>query len=231
MRVLLTSLLLLIAGALAPAAHAQKTLPGLTEGVHYRYVEQGRPYAALAPGMVEVAEIFAYTCPHCADFAPLLDKWKQSLPKHARLVLVPGVFGRDDAYARVFFASQTAKAHSVLHPRLFTAIHERNELPRNATTEQIQAYAGRIQGVNAKALATALADDDTLLPKLRHAYEFAQRSQIEGTPALVVAGRYLILGNSYDSLLANARAVVDALAPKKPASKAAQKPAAVPSRS
>ena len=146
-------------------------------------------------------------------------------------MLVPGVFGRDDAYARVFFASQTAKAHSVLHPRLFTAIHERNELPRNASTEQIQAYAGRIQGVNAKALATALADDDTLLPKLRHAYEFAQRSQIEGTPALVVAGRYLILGISYDSLLANARAVVVALAPKKPASKAAPKPAAVPSRS
>ena len=231
MRVLLTSLLLLIAGALAPAAHAQKTLPGLTEGVHYRYVEQGRPYAALAPGMVEVAEIFAYTCPHCADFAPLLDKWKQSLPKHARLVLVPGVFGRDDAYARVFFASQTAKSHAVLHPRLFAAIHQDNELPRSASTDQILAYAGRIQGANTKALATALADDGVLLPKLRYAYEFAQRSQIEGTPALVVAGRYLILGNSYDSLLANARAVVVALAPKKPASKAAPKPAAVPSRS
>ena len=230
MRGLLLSLALLLTSTLAPA-QAQRALPGLAEGVQYRYIDNGQPYRALPPGMVEVAEVFAYTCPHCADFAPLLDKWKQSLPKHARLVLVPGVFGRDDAYARVFFASQTAKAHSVLHPRLFTAIHERNELPRNASTEQIQAYAGRIQGVNAKALATALADDDTLLPKLRYAYEFAQRSQIEGTPALVVAGRYLILGNSYDSLLANARAVVDALAPKKPASKAAPKPAAVPSRS
>lgn len=231
MRVLLTSLLLLIAGAIAPAAHAQKALPGLTEGVHYRYVEQGRPYAALAPGMVEVAEVFAYTCPHCAHFAPQLDAWKRSLPKHARLVLVPGVYGRDDAYARVFFASQTAKSHAVLHPRLFAAIHQDNELPRNASTDQILAYAGRIQGANAKALATALADDDALLPKLRYAYEFAQRSQIDGTPALVVAGRYLILGNSYESLLANARAVVDALAPKKPASKAAPKPAAAPSRS
>ena len=55
------------------------------------------------------------------------------------------------------------------------------------------------------------------MPKLKHAYEFAGRSQVDGTPSLIVAGRYLILGNSYDNLLANARAVVDALAPKKPA--------------
>ena len=65
------------------------------------------------------------------------------------------------------------------------------------------------------ALKAAMADDAALLPKLKRAYEFGVRSQIEGTPSLIVAGRYVILGNSYESLLANARAVVDALAPKK----------------
>lgn len=231
MRALLLTFALLLIAALTPA-RAQQALPGLAEGVQYRTIEDGRPYRALPPGQVEVAEVFAYTCPHCAHFSPMLEKWAKQLPAHARLVLVPGVFSRDDPWSRVFFAAQTAKSLTVLHPRLFAAVHDTGELPRNATAAQILAFAGRVQGGNATALKIAMADDDALLPKLKNAYEFAGRSQIEGTPALIVAGRYQILGNSYDSLLANARAVVDALAPKKaaapakPAPKAPAKPAA-----
>ncbi len=223
MRALLLSLVLLLTAALAPA-QAQRALPGLTEGVQYRYVDNGQPYRALPPGMVEVAEVFAYTCPHCAHFSPMLEAWARQLPAHARLVLVPGVYDRDDPWPRVFFAAQTAKSLSVLHPRLFAAIHETGELPRNADAAQILAFASRVQGSNATALKIALADDARLLPQLKQAYEFGVRSQIEGTPSLVVAGRYVILGNSYESLLGNARAVVFALAPKqKP--KAAVRPA------
>ena len=64
--------------------------------------------------------------------------------------------------------------------------------------------------------------------------EFAARSGIEGTPSLIVNGRYLVLGNSYEGLLANARKIVDALAPKrvpaqpKPQTRPAAKPAAKP---
>ena len=129
--------------------------------------------------------------------------------------MIPGVFSRDDPWSRVFFAAQTAKSLPVLHPRLFAAVHETGELPRNADAAQILAFAGRVQGSNATALKIAMADNATLLPKLKQAYDFAARSQIEGTPSLVIAGRYLVLGNSYESLLGNARAIVDALAPKK----------------
>ena len=214
MRSLILLFTLALAGAFAPA-HAQKALPGVVEGVHYRAIADGKPYAVLPAGVVEVAEVFHYTCPHCASFAPLLEKWKASLPAHARLVLVPAVFAEDDAYARLFFASQVAKSQAVLHPRLFAAIHDAGSLPRNASVGQLRAFASSVPGANAKALAAALADDKALRPKLRHAREFAIRSDIPGTPSLVVAGRYLILGNSYQALLDNARAVVGALAPAK----------------
>lgn len=216
MRLPLLSFVLLIATALLPV-RAQVPLPGLTEGVQYRVIEGGQPYQPLPPGMVEVAEVFAYTCPHCARFSPMLEAWAKQLPAHARLVLVPGVFDRDDPWSRVFFAAQAAKSLPVLHPRLFAAVHETGELPRNADATQILAFASRVQGVNAPALKAALADDARVLPKLKHAYEFAARSQVEGTPSLVVAGRYLVLGNSYQNLLDNARRVIDALAPKKAA--------------
>ena len=131
MRGLLLSLALLLTSTLAPA-QAQRALPGLAEGVQYRYIDNGQPYRALPPGMVEVAEVFAYTCPHCAQFSPKLEAWAKQLPSHARLVLIPGVFSRDDPWSRVFFAAQTAKSLPVLHPRLFAAVHETGELPRNA---------------------------------------------------------------------------------------------------
>ena len=229
MRVPLLSFVLLLATALLPA-RGQAVLPGLTEGVEYRTIEGGQPYQPLPPGMVEVAEVFAYTCPHCAHFSPMLEAWAKQLPAHARLVLVPGVFGRDDPWARVFFAAQTAKSLAVLHPRLFAAIHETGELPRNADAAQVLAWASRVQGANAPSLKAAMSDDATLLPKLKHAYEFAARSQIEGTPSLVVAGRYLVLGNSYQNLLDNARRVVDALAPRKAVPAPSARPARAPSR-
>ena len=233
MRAFLLSLTLLLA-CIALPARAQQALPGLTEGVEYRTIADGQPYRQLPPGMVEVAEVFAYWCPHCAHFAPMLDKWKQELPPSARLVLVPGVFNREDPYARVFFAAETAKALPVLHPRLFAAIHETGELSRQSTLAQVQGFARKVQGVDAVAFDKAMADETAMIAKLKYAYEFAARSGIEGTPSLIVNGRYLVLGNSYEGLLANARKIVDALAPKrvpaqpKPQTRPAAKPAAKP---
>lgn len=231
MRALLLSLTLLLAG-LAMPAHAQLALPGLTEGVEYRTIADGQPYRPLPPGMVEVVEVFAYWCPHCAHFAPMLDKWKQELPPSARLVLVPGVFDREDPYARVFFAAEASKSLAVLHPRLFAAVHETGELSRQSTLAQVQGFARKVQGVDTAAFDKAMADEPAMVAKLKYAYEFAARSGIEGTPSLIVNGRYQVLGNSYESLLANARKLVDALAPKrvpakpKPQAKPAAKPRA-----
>jgi thiol:disulfide interchange protein DsbA len=213
------SAFLLLAAAFAPA-HAQRAaLPGLTEGVEYKLIEGGKPYRAV-PGKIEVAEVFGYWCPHCANFAPMLETWKRSLPKNAQLVYVPAAFDRSDAYARFHFAAEAAKATQVLHPRLFAAIHETGELPRTAELPQIAAWGARVPGVNAKALAAALKDGKALDAKMQQAHDFAIRSKVPGTPALVIDGRYLVLGNSYQGLLDNANRILKAIAT------AASKPAA-----
>ena len=223
----LLSATLLLSTAFAPA-HAQRApLPGLAEGVDYKYIEGGKPYRAV-PGKIEVAEVFAYWCSHCANFAPMLESWKRTLPKNAQLVYVPSALDRTDAFARFYFAADAAKAVPVLHPRLFKAIHESGELPRAAELAQIASFGARVPGVNAKALAAALKDSKSLDAKIQQAYDFAVRSQIPGTPALVINGRYLVLGNSYQGLLDNANRVIKAIAPAaKPADKPpADKPAA-----
>ena len=214
------SAFLLLAAAFAPA-HAQRAaLPGLTEGVEYRLIEGGKPYRAV-PGKVEVAEVFAYTCSHCAKFAPMLEAWKRNLPKNAQLAYVPAAFDTSNPYARFYFAAEAAKALPVLHSRLFAAIHETGELAPAANLPQIAAWAARVPGVNANALASALKDSKALDAKMQQAHDFAVRSQIPGTPALVIDGRYLVLGNSYQSLLDNANRTLKAIAPasSKPAAK------------
>ena len=64
-------LLLPLAAGAAPA--------GPVAGVDYVEIEGGKPYRA-QPGRVEVAEVFAYWCRHCADFAPQLEACKAKLP-------------------------------------------------------------------------------------------------------------------------------------------------------
>lgn len=219
MRATLLSLILLLASTCLPA-HAQLAgLPGLAEGVDYQRIEGGKPYRAVA-GKVEVAEVFAYGCSHCAKFAPMLETWKRGLPGNVQLVYVPAAFNTADAYARFHFAAVAARALPVLHSRMFAAIHDTGELPANAALPQIAAYAARVQGVDAKALAAALKDSKTLDAKMQHAHDFAVRSQVPGTPALVIDGRYLVLGNSYQGLLDNASRILKAIAPApKPAAK------------
>ena len=74
-----------------------------------------------------------------------------------------------------------------------------------------------MQGVDAKALAAALKDSKALDARMQQAHDFAVRSQIPGTPALVIDGRYLVLGKSYQGLLDNASRIVAAIAATKPA--------------
>lgn len=232
MRAMLLSLSLFVLAAMAPANAQPVPLRGLTEGVEYRLIEGAAPYRPL-PGKVEVAEIFAYWCNHCAKFEPMLDRWKRTLPSAANFVAVPLVTSQDDAYGRLFFAAEASRSLSVLHPRLFKAIHETGELPQAPRLEQVTAFAVKIPGVNSSALKAALADEAKLGARLAHARQFAQRSDIPGTPSLVIAGRYLVLGNSYEQLLGNARKIVDALTPaSKPAGKSSSgKPATPKSRS
>ena len=107
-------------------------------------------------------------------------------------------------------------------------MQERMDARRTAKFERLENVLS-LQEAQKPAWDTfkaAMQDDDKQLPQLKEAYDFARRSGIEGTPSLIVAGRYRILGNSYESLLANARSVALALAPKKPSPAGAGKPAA-----
>ncbi len=175
------------------------------EGRDYVLIEGGAPYRPL-DGKIEVVEVFAYWCDHCARFQPMVDAWKRKLPADVRFAALPLPSGREDAFARGFFATQAAGKLEKVHAPLFLAVHREHSVPRNPSVGELAAWYGQ-QGVDAAKMREAMAAP-ALADRLAEAYRFAQRSGVEGTPTLIVNGRYRILGRSFEEYLANADAVI-----------------------
>ena len=186
---LLACLLPQLAGAAQPAPVA---------GVDYIEIEGGTPWRPLA-GKVEVVEVFAYWCHHCADFQPKIDAWKKTLPASVRFNYVPLPSGPDDPFARAYFATESMGALGKTHNATFRAVHAQSTLPKNATADEIAAFYARL-GVDGKKYASA-TQGLPVADQVRKAREFALRSGVEGTPTLVVNGRYRVRGRTLDDNL------------------------------
>ena len=192
------SLLLLILLPLAACAADKKAPP--VEGEDYVLIDGGQPYAPLA-GKVEVAEVFGYTCPHCAHFEPTLEAWTAKQPAYVRVTPVPAAFGGFwDAFARAYFAADTLGVAKRSHRAMFDAIHEKHTVPtQNVAPEELASFYvayGVPQQRFIDTLKSAAVED-----KVKAAREFATRAKIPGTPALVVNGRYLITARDYTDML------------------------------
>lgn len=176
--------------AAAPATAAVPTGPAPVAGVDYKEIPNGQPYAPLN-GQVEVVEVFGYTCPHCAQFEPLIKAWSRKQPTDVRTTPVPAAFGGFwETYARAFFAAETLGVLEKSHDQMFNAIHVARKLDPNATPEQIGEFYQQY-GVDAKTFANTMKSFG-VETKLNRAKQFATRSMIEGTPSLVVNGKYLV---------------------------------------
>ena len=168
------------------------------EGTDYHVIENGAPLAPLA-GKIEVVEVFGYWCHHCADFQPKVEAWKAKLPKDVRFTYLPLPNGPADPFARAFFASQAAGTLARTHDATYVAIHTDHSLPRNPTADELAAFYGR-RGVDGAKLR-ALMDSAEVVARLRPAYDFAMRSGLEGTPTLVINGKYRVDGGTHEERL------------------------------
>lgn len=192
------SLLLLLLMPLAACA-ADKNAPPV-EGDDYIVIDGGQPYAPLA-GKVEVVEVFGYTCPHCAHFEPTLEAWVAKQPSYVRFTPVPAAFGGFwDAFARAYFAADILGVAKRSHRAMFEAIHEKQTVPtQNVAPEELAAfYAG--YGVPQQRFVETYKSQ-AVDARLDAAREFAKRSKLPGTPAIIVNGRYLIGARNYPDML------------------------------
>jgi protein dithiol oxidoreductase (disulfide-forming) len=171
-------------------------------GTDYVVIQGGQPYAPL-DGKIEVVEVFNFICPACARFEPLLSAWKKSLPADVRLTYVPADFNAQwHPYALAHLAAEQLGLDDRTHGVVFSAIHLTHALPGESDPSDegkiANFYAG--YGVSAKQFLDAM-HSFAVDARLKHAKQFMIASGVEGTPTMIVNGKYRITGKSDEDVL------------------------------
>ncbi len=201
-----------LATATAFTAAAFTGTPALAQGFQPR---EGKDYLTLgkrvpvdtASGVVEVIEFFWYSCPHCNAFEPAIEAWVKSAPRHVAFKRVPVAF-RDDfqPQQKLYYTLEAMGKLDALHGRVFHAIHvEKKAINRDNT---ILDWAGK-QGLD-PAKFEEVYKSFAVASKVRRATQLQDAFQVQGVPALGVAGRYYTDG-SHAGSMERALAVVEYL--------------------
>ncbi|MES2403442.1 MAG: thiol:disulfide interchange protein DsbA/DsbL [Pseudomonadota bacterium] len=168
----------------AAATPAPAVTANFTEGKEY--VKLAPPKGTPAPtGAVEVVEVFSYGCPHCAEFAPYMDKLRSELPKGAQVRYMPAVFNESwMPYAQAFYAARELGVLKQTHDAFFKAMLE--HYPLNSLQDMAAWYAH--QGVDPQKFMAAATSAETTkqMADDQHA-EIGWG--IDATPTLVVGRR------------------------------------------
>jgi thiol:disulfide interchange protein DsbA len=167
-----------------------------TEGKDYFRLTQ--VVATSTGNKVEVLEAFSYGCPHCAHFQPTVDAWKQHMDTvHAQLVYLPATFRPDfTLLARGFYAIQSLDMVEATHKRFYDALWA-----RNGTVRDLDALADLYAtlGVKKEDFMRA-AQSFYVETQLRRTDDLYRRYGIDGTPTVIVNGKYRITTESAGTL-------------------------------
>jgi thiol:disulfide interchange protein DsbA len=178
--------ILILAASLLPLA-AIATPLAYVEGVHYKPTTQR--IATSDEKVVEVIELFSYSCPHCFNLDPQVDEWEKTLPANVTFSRVPAIF-RDSwlQLARVFYAAEATGDLEKLHSVIFSAIHV--EKRRLETEEQLLDFVAE-QGIDRDMFAKTM-NSFSVKGKVKKALLLSQTSGITGVPAMMVNGKYIV---------------------------------------
>ena len=103
-------------------------------GLHYSVI-LGKAETHVAPGKVEVLELFMYTSPLSYEIQAPLQEWLKHKPDYVEYARQPSiVFPHARLQARTFFTLQ-ALGREDLHPALFAWIFEKDHYPIYHTIE------------------------------------------------------------------------------------------------
>ena len=177
-------------GPAATTAAADVPLPGgppPREGVDFEILPLPQPTYGSGDG-IEVAEVFSYTCIHCANLQPYLNAWHERLPADVRFVYVPAAFGGVvDNFARAYFASEAMGLLEKTHDALFSAVLVERRIRTGSEEELADWYAA--QGADRDVFLSTMRSF-AVTGKLNRARQFALNTGVSSTPTIIVAGKY-----------------------------------------
>ncbi|ABV85763.1 thiol:disulfide interchange protein DsbA/DsbL [Shewanella pealeana] len=194
-KILVTLFLVLAMSACSEPSHLGSD-GNYVAGVHYR--ELATPIPASGDD-ISVTEFFWYGCPHCELFEKPLHKWQQTMADGVVLVQSPAVWNEAmKLHAKVFFIVQQMPDKQKIHAALFNEIVGLREI---TDLDEQQAKLSDFlagYGLSEQAFNDKLNSAD-IISKLKQAMLLMSSAGIQGTPTILVNGRYIILNESANS--------------------------------
>lgn len=183
MKKLLAAMTLALIGC---TAGAQDFAPGT------HYVELAQALPTRSGDKIEVVEFFAYSCGHCYNFEPSVEQWKKNRPDDVTFRASPVVW-RDvmEPHARAFYVAQALGVLDKMHGVIFAAVHvDRKPLMDPASLRKLFVA----NGVSAEDFDKAWRSFG-VGAQVRQAVSTAVSAGIQGTPEMLVAGKYRVSSN------------------------------------
>lgn len=169
----------------------------LLSGTAFSAAQLGKDYTLLNPAQpvsgkkIEVLEFFFYECGHCFHLHPLLVEWEKTIPGDVEIAFVPTIF-RDstEPLARTYYALESIGKIKQLDDAIYQAIHV-----KQASLYDLDSISALVvsNGVDKAKFASAY-NSFTVNSKVVRAKQMIRSYGIDGTPTLVVDGKYKITG-------------------------------------
>ena len=164
------------------------------EGADYERMVPTQPTVGGAD-KIEIAELFMYSCPHCFDLEPSINRWSQDLDPAVRFVRIPAMFNRIAAlHAQIYYTHEILARNGKLaepqafHMAVFTEFHRRGN--RLTSENTIQKLFERY-GVSAEDFEKTWGSFE-VNQRLRVAADLTRRYNVTSVPAVVVNGKYRV---------------------------------------
>lgn len=184
----------------APLANAQQWV----EGKDYFEIRPAqRPN--VPAGTVEVTEVFSYACIFCNRAVPIMDKLQKSLPSNARMTYLPASFNAAESwpmFQRVYYTAAALDLIPKMHDAVYSGVWTSKELAvtdadgrklksPQPTLEDAARFFQKKAGIKPEQFL-ATAKSFSVDANCRKADQLVKAYRIEGTPTLIVNGRYRI---------------------------------------
>jgi thiol:disulfide interchange protein DsbA len=184
--------------AIACCCLALAALPALAQQLRqdtdYRLIPQ-QPVAT--GNKIEVTEFFWYGCQYCNELQPELEAWLKRKPADVEFRLIPAILHDNWApHVRIYYTLEALGELSRLHSKVYYGYHV--EELHMSKSDVMEEWAVK-NGIDRQKWLTAY-NSPQVTQQIEHARALTTQYDIQGTPSLVVDGRYLTSGSMVNDI-------------------------------
>ncbi len=166
------------------------------------YETLAQPQPVETGDKIEIVDVFWYGCPFCYRFLPYMEYLEQNLPDYAEIRRLPAIF-RDTwrTHAQGYYTAHALGISEEHHRGFFERIHK--DGVALDTKESIIDFYNERSGVD-KAKLEETWNSPAVSADIDKSLTMQQRYEIQGTPTIIVHGKYKVggqLAGTYENMI------------------------------